>query len=296
MVYDLKYHLTTIVAIFLALAVGILVGSSFIAGSSVKDLEGEFVKIRAENIQQKKVAEGLSEQVKKHTEFERAVAPALVDNRLWGRNIAIIQTGDYGEATQSAKAILEQAGAQVVSVTTLHNMYSNSSNNRMIRALKIINGGPIDESNPTSSVLSIIADCIVNGSNPGAMEVLEDNRLLSTAGKYDRHVVHMVLVGGSKDGTLKTSSILDPTLIDKLKAAGVTTLVGVEPLDAGMSFIPAYHVKQIPTVDNIDQYIGQVGLVYAIHGEPGHFGVKRTSDRVAPQSLPGGVLHRGKRW
>ena len=291
LVYDLKYHLTTIVAIFLALAVGIVVGSSLIAGSSVKGLEDQFGKLREENRQVRQATETLSDQIQQHTEFERSVAPVLVKSRLYGRNVAIIQTGDYVTATQSAMSILEQSGASIISVTTFTNLKTASAHKRMERAMRKISGEPIEPDQLQSVVLGIIAESVANGSNPDAMDILEHNGLLSTSGDYDKRVSRIVLVGGSARSLPKGTNILDLTLIDKLKALGISTLVGVEPLDVVSSYIPAYHTKQLATVDNVDQYMGQVALVYAVWGESGRFGVKRTSDRVVPESLSPSTRH-----
>ncbi|MDI6826989.1 MAG: copper transporter, partial [Armatimonadota bacterium] len=117
---DFRYHLTSLVAVFLALALGILLGSNFIAGSSVerqvsKRLEQQFSQLQAENRSQQRTISTLSERLRKCEEFERSVLPALVAGRLSGRRIAIIQAGDYMEAVQSAKTALEEGGAEVTS-------------------------------------------------------------------------------------------------------------------------------------------------------------------------------------
>ena len=294
MLIDLKYHLTSLVAVFLALAVGILVGSSFIAGSSVRGLEKEFGKLRTENRQQWKTIESLHEQIKKHSEFEKAAAPALVSGRLAGHRIAIIQTGDYSEATQRAKSILEEAGAKVVSVTTISNLDSESARQRAIRAVELI-AGEVGEQDPVGHVLEIVAECVAAGTGSEALGVLEDKGLLSRAGEYDRRTLRVVLIGGCRQERSNRAQHTDLALIDKLVARGVITLVGAEPLDVGTSYIPVYHRKAIPTVDNVDQSMGQVALVCAVAGEAGNFGVKRSADRVAPDYLESGLWRYGYR-
>ena len=294
MLIDIRYHLTSLVAIFLALAVGILVGSSFIAGSSVKGLEKEFSKLRAENRQQVKAIENLREEIKKHSEFERAAAPVLVNGQLTARRIAIIQTGDYSEAAQRAKSIIEEAGGRVASVTTLSNLESRAARRRAVRAVELI-AGETEEQDPIGRVLEIVARCIAAGGDSEALGVLEDEGLLSRAGDYDRRVLHVALIGGCKQERSRRAEHVDLVLIDKLIAEGAITLVGAEPLDVGTSYISVYHRKAIPTVDNVDQPIGQVGLVYAMAGETGNFGVKRSADRIAPEYLESGLWRFGYR-
>lgn len=293
MLIDLKYHLVSLAAVFLALAVGIVVGSSFIAGSSVKGLEKEFVKLRVDNRQQQLKIEDMKAEINSHLEFDRAVAPYLADSKLSGRRAAIIQTGDYSDATQSAKAILEEAGARVASVTTISNLDSDSARERANRAVEVIAGEtPVE---PVGRLMEIVAGCIATGSNPEALSVLEEKGLLTASGDYDRKVLRVVLIGGSRQKISDRPSHVDLPLIDALNAAGVMTLVGAEPLNVATSYISAYHRKAIPTVDNVDQPMGQVALVYAMTGETGNFGVKRSADRVVPVYLESGQWRQSQR-
>lgn len=290
MLIDLKYHLISLVAVFLALAVGILVGSSFIAGTSVKGLEQQFVRLRDENRAQQTTIGEMRDDALKHEEFDRAVAPILVANQLSQRRIAIIQTGDYSEAAQSAKTAFEQAGATVASVTTLSNLGSEEAQTHIADAVQQITGETA-QNDPSGRMLEMVANCIVTGSYPDAIRTLEKNELLTTSGDYEHKVLRVVLVGGSRRRASLQAQHVDLVLIDKLHAAGVETVVGAEPADAVTSYIPMYHRKSIPTVDNIDQPMGQVALVFAVAGENANFGIKRSADRVVPSSLGGGQWH-----
>jgi uncharacterized membrane-anchored protein YhcB (DUF1043 family) len=280
MLIDLKYHLTSLVAVFLALAVGMLVGSSYIASSSLTGLEREFASLRVENRQNRKTIEALREELEKHKEFGSSAAPFLVDNLLRFYRVAIIQTGDYEDAAQRAKAILEKAGAEVISVTTVFDLTSKTAKHRATNAVIALTGG--NEPDPIGSVLETLAKCIATGADSGAIDILEENGLIAKVGQYNQRVTHVVLVGGCKVQHSKRPEKVDLVLIDKLTNFGVKSIVGVEPLVVGTSYIPLYHRKAVTTVDNIDQYIGQVCLVYAIAGETGSFGVKSSADKVSP--------------
>lgn len=292
MLIDLRYHLITVVAIFLALAVGIVTGSAFLAGSSVKGLESEFAKLRAENRAQQQTIEDLRSRNERNIEFAKSVAPWIVNKQLSWRRVAIIQTGDYSEATQNVRSVLEDAGARVVSVTTLSHFDEESARDRVIRSLELITG-EAEYSDPVERVTGIIARSVAAGSNLEALEIMERKGLLNKAGEYDRQVLHFVIVGGAKQRGSKRASRVDLLLIDELKAAGVMTVVGAEPLEVGTSYIPAYHRKAIPTVDNVDQPMGQVALIFAVAGETGNFGVKRTADRAVPVYLESGQWRSG---
>lgn len=290
MLIDLKYHLISLVAVFLALAVGILVGSSFIAGTSVRGLEKQFARLREENQFQRSTIDTLRGRAQKHEEFDRSAAPFLVSGQLSGRRIAIIQTGDFSEAAQSAKTILEAAGANVTSVTTLSGLDARDAQARVAQAIKQLTGedGLAD---PMARFLEIVANSISYGSNPQALGVFEDADLLTTSGDYSRRVLRVVIIGGSRRRVTLQPQHVDLPLIDKLHAAGAINVVGAEPAIAVTSYIPMYHRKSIPTVDNVDQPMGQVALVYAVAGENANFGVKPSADRVVPTTLGSAQWH-----
>ena len=291
MLIDLRHHIITIVSIFLALAVGMVVGSSYLTGTSIEGhvsalLNKEFTKLRADNEMKQATIDGLTQQVAKQTEFDRGIAPILVKGRLINRRIAIIQTGDYSEATQSSKAILEMAGAEVSSITTIESPKWASIEDAS-GILKSISG-EMNANDPVGRILETLAYDVVSGSNGHALDVLEDDGLLSKAGQYDKHVSGVVFVGGSKGKDISMVQKIDYGLIDKFKTFTGVTVVGVEPGYAETSYISAYHGKDLSTVNNVDEPMGQVGLVFAIGGETGSFGTKEYSDKVVPETLENG--------
>ncbi|HAH86521.1 MAG TPA: hypothetical protein DCL60_04020 [Armatimonadetes bacterium] len=285
MLIDLRLHLITLVAVFLALAVGIAVGSTFLAGSSVerqvaRGLEREFGKLRKENETQKAAISEITERLKQTSEFGDIAVPVIVQGRLSHRRMAIIQTGDYPEAVQNAVSALEYAGAQVVSITTISNIESADFNDRVLQAAKNISGGKAKD--PQSVILKAVAESIALSPDEGYMGMLEQKGIISRSGFYLRRAGSIVLVGGSKEGGSRRTNLL---LVEKLKAAGATNIVGVEQCDAAVSYIVDYQREGISTVDHIDLPMGQVSLVFAMSGEAGNYGVRRSADRLLPAYL-----------
>jgi hypothetical protein len=282
---DIRYHVITIVAIFLALAVGITVGSAFFTGTSVerqvaRGLEKEFGKLRAENRAQQKTIAVLNEQARKSNEFSREAVNLLVQKKLAHTRVAIIQTGDYGEATDSAKEVLETAGARIVSVTVVGNL--DSAGARLARAASLISGDQAVR-DPQAFVVNAFAKAIAQGDTDKTLETLVGKGLIRTSGDYDRRVFTIVLVGGSKIEGTSRGDTLDGALVEKLQDQGASKIVGVEPVNAATSYMSAYQSAGISTVDDIDQPMGQLSLVSAVAGSDGNFGVKRTADKLFPE-------------
>ncbi|MHB1458813.1 MAG: copper transporter [Armatimonadota bacterium] len=286
---DLKYHLTSLIAVFLALAVGIMVGSSFMAGSSMerqitKGLEKEFGKLRAENMKQQSSIQSMQTILERHNKFEAAIIPMLVEKRLVPYKVAIIQTGDYNGATQKVKAAIEMSGGHVINITTLSDLYGENTADNLSDIVASITGNGTDP-RPVDRILQMIANCIISGSNPKTMEALASKGIVNIEGDYTEKGLRLVLVGGSKRANDSRADDIDLALIDKLKTTGAYSITGTEPLNVVTSYMSAYQSQGIATVDNIDEPMGQAALVFAIDGDTGNFGVKKSADRVSPTYL-----------
>lgn len=286
---DLKYHLTSLIAVFLALAVGIMVGSSFIAGSSMerqitKGLEKEFGKLRAENMKQQSSIQSMQTILERHNKFEATVVPMLVEKRLVPYRIAIIQTGDYNGAAQKVKSTIEAAGGHVISMTSLSDIYNENTVEDLSSIVASITGNSEDP-RPADRILQMIANCIVSGANPKTMEILASKGIVNIDGDYTEKTLRIVFVGGSKKADDSRADDIDLELIDKLKNAGADSIVGTEPLNVVTSYMSAYQSQGITTVDNVDEPMGQAALVFAIDGDTGNFGVKKSADKASPTYL-----------
>lgn len=289
MLVDLKYHLTSLIAVFLALAVGIMIGSSFMAGSSLerriaKGLEKEFSKLRAENMKQQSSLQSMQTILERHNNFEATIVPMLIEKRLVPYKVAIIQTGDYNGAVQHAKTAIETAGGRVINVTSLSDLYGENTIDRLSGIVTSITGNPA-EPRPADRILQMIVDCIISGSDSETMEMLESKGAIKIEGDYTQKGSRIVLVGGSKKANDTRADDIDLLLINKLLKKEIYSIVGTEPLNVATSYMSAYQSQGIPTIDNVDEPMGQVALIFALDGDKGNFGVKRSADRASPTYL-----------
>jgi len=296
---DLKVHIYSLVAVFLALAVGIVVGSSFstrpVAQQSgklsrmermVRQLEHDFAVVREEMTRKQNQIQDLQAAAERSESFSRAVMPAVLKNRLAWRNAAIIQTGGYDLCGQ-IKSALELSGAQVTSITRIvkPRVFEDPEAVRDLIARIGLPQSPRSK-HASSPVFQAIAAALVSARDPNKLAALEELGIISRSGDYTRWNGLVILLGGGTKLGANSPETVDIPLIEELRKAGVV-VVGCEPSDAVESFIKAYRKTGIATVDNVDKAAGQVALVCALAGESGHFGVKPTADRFLPASLEG---------
>src|SRR6201992_933279 len=115
--YSARYHATSLIAVFLALAVGILIGAEFGADALThtrKNLENSLVG----NLQDARShVEDLNGELGNANEFDEKVYPVLTRDRLQGPRIALIAFGHPpSEITSAVETARGPTGAKLVGV------------------------------------------------------------------------------------------------------------------------------------------------------------------------------------
>lgn len=274
-----RYHVVTVIAIFLALGVGIAVGSSFVSGALVDKMSRQVADLR---IQIKNQVTAAQESNRQYGGFVAAIGPRLVENHLLGRRIAIVQTGDYPETTAKVREALQQAGAVVSSVTVVERSYPTrfaAEQETLLPRLRQSRPAlPADSGAP----FYLLAEVLAHGGQDADLAPLADARLLRIDGDYSHPSDHVVLVGGAAvEGDARADTV-DIPLIAQLKRAQLAVME-VEPSVAAVSYVAALRESDVTTVDNADTDIGRIGVVLALRAERGSYGTKSGSqDGVIP--------------
>src|SRR3954453_2198442 len=115
--YSARYHAASLIAVFLALAVGILVGAQF-GGDALKNTRKDLEHSLVGNLQDARSrADELSDQLNRSDEFGERVYPVLTRNRLAGERIAIVALGGLpSDLTPDVEDALGPTGARLVGV------------------------------------------------------------------------------------------------------------------------------------------------------------------------------------
>lgn len=289
---DERHFIYSIAAVFFALAIGIVIGTSMArspAGQSeqatIRQYEGWMRNLRAEIEGKSKDVAKMELFLRKNEEFCQAAMPIVARNRLAWRNVAIIRTGDFDDLTGSVKRGLEIAGAQVISVTEISRDFPFSDDERTSEAL--INNGiwtSPEVEKPSEKLWRIIGGAVASAQHNDLLPKLEEAGVATFTGRYDRPVRLVVIVGGSISDDTNTADAIDARLLAQLQRPNLT-VVGCEPSSAGSSYVPVWRKIGIATVDNAELAIGQISLVCALGGERASFGFKDTADRTIPQTL-----------
>ncbi len=133
---NFRFHLVSLIAVFLALGLGILVGSTVIDQGIVNRLDSEINGVRKEDSARETASKQLGKQNSQLQQFVNLIAPFAGDARLDGQSIALVaEQGIDSDVVKQTEQTLQQAGADVPAVLWLDDPWRLDSKSR-VQALK----------------------------------------------------------------------------------------------------------------------------------------------------------------
>lgn len=282
--YSGRYHAASLAAVFLALAVGILIGVGF--GSDLVSGTAESLEesLGSDLTEARERIGDLESELERERDLSSRLYPAVVGDRLTNEQVAIVGLGSLPEPVASAvEDAIDPAGARLAEIAVLE--------------VPPDAGAARDElAEPLARRLSRGAVVERAGRRAG--------RALATGGPAFEDVRRSLLSRYSGTPTLIQDAILfrqvpedlgsrasenterlEAGLVEGLQSEGVT-VVGVERSTEETSSVDAFERHGISSVDNVDSLAGRVALIFALDGTEGSFGVKESADRLLPDLLP----------
>jgi len=127
-VIDFRYHLVSIIAVFLALAIGLVVGATALKPATLTALE-KTSSVERRQISQLRARDGaLQSQVNSDQAFAQADAARLLDGLLDGQRVVLVTApGADGGTISGITTAVQQAGAKVTGQVTLAPAFFDTS-------------------------------------------------------------------------------------------------------------------------------------------------------------------------
>jgi hypothetical protein len=282
--FSARYHAASLAAVFLALAVGILIGAglgSDVVSGTAEDLE-ESLKSDLTEAEEENAA--LRTDLDRERELSGLLYPVVAADRLPGREVAIVALGALpDDLSASIEAALEPTGAEVSSVAVVGEPPDTQA---LIDALAGPRAGQLPRGAALDRAALTAGEALVRGGSDfaGVREALLD-RFSGTPGDVDAVVLIREQPQDLGARVLADTERLDAGLIEGMRDTGAV-VVGVERSDDESSSIEFFDEQDVSSVDSVDLRSGQVALVLALAGAEGRFGVKASADRLLPDLLP----------
>ena len=299
-----RFHLVSLVAVFMALGVGVLTGTTVINRGVVARLESQTESLEAGS----RTLENELRRLQSEAEIWAEAIPPMLSGRLEGRQILLLsQDGTSGETLAEVQGALEAAGAQVVvSLTIGPRMALTTEADRS--ALAAVLGIEVADEPEAIQGEAARASGERLAEGPNGSEILEgllteEFLVIQGTGLTDTGLrglggpdqIVVAVAGGPADSDLEPAAFLVP-LVSDLAQRGVPVLAA-EPAEAEDGEPPFVTVLRsetavaplIATQDNVDQLPGRIGLVLALEdllaGRPGHYGIKEGATATLPDLL-----------
>lgn len=117
---DFRYHLVSIIAVFLALAVGIVVGTAALNGPVLDSLRGSITRLTEDKRTLESDVDTLRGEVQASDDFAVEVAPSLLRGSLSGERVLLVVTPDTpADLAERLVPLLGEAGASVTGQLTV---------------------------------------------------------------------------------------------------------------------------------------------------------------------------------
>lgn len=288
--FDLRYHVASLAAVFVALLLGIFVGvglsgKGFVSDAERENLQAQIDALRGERDRAVAAAASADQQGVDLDGFAKTTYPQLVSGMLEGKNVGVVFVGsvDQGLANTVRRSV-DDAGGRVALVRALRVPLDAEAIDAALRAEPETRGlAGIDNRERLGRELA--RELITAGPNP-VFDRLARVIVEEQSGAAGRALDAVVVARQVPPQEGETQQLL-AGLYSGLAAAPVPT-VGVEKSNAKGSAIPVFHQRGLATVDGVDDVAGQVALVFLLAGaRPGSYGVgKDASDGIIPDPPP----------
>jgi hypothetical protein len=117
---DFRYHVVSIVAVFLALTVGLVIGSSYLSKVAYDELNNQLAGLRSQNQGLHTTQNQLTTQVHDRDSLIAALGPDAVKGKLTGHSVAVVTLPEADKSVADAtSALLLKAGADVTGEITV---------------------------------------------------------------------------------------------------------------------------------------------------------------------------------
>lgn len=289
---DFRYHLVSIIAVFLALAVGIVVGTAALNGPIQDGLRRSI----QEQAQDKRALEtdvrDLQGQVAASDEFATTLGPQLVEGALADERVLLVTTPQTpADLAQRLRPLLADAGAAVTGTLEVRPAFGEPEQRQLLEDLvaQVVPAGvELPDGEPVERAAAELAAALTTG--PGNKPVDTGEAQAVVAAFEEAELVGFRPEPGAEDGLTSATLVLvlapdgsatAPSTAEKQRLDALLSLAAAfdersrgavvagpssSALDGGLvqALRASSATADVSTVDNADRGIGRIAVVRAL--------------------------------
>lgn len=303
---DFRYHIISIVAVFLALGIGILLGTT-LAEPLAADIERRLGRAERTNASLQASIDELNRRLRADAAFLEAARDHLVGGALTGQRIVVMAfDGTDTSFVTGVEGSIEQAGGEVVTRIVLSREVAGPTPERAGRLAAVVGSDEDDPAAVAADALETIAAAAAGAAEGSRPRARVDDVLagLEAAGfaTVDRSGDLSAVPQGAEFALLAGAAV-EPSFeaaAAHVRVAGALASAGAavaaaEPTDSSWDVVAAMRSdpdvrNDVVTIDSADTVPGQIALVLGLDcaddGVVGHFGIGDGAEPL-PQPLAG---------
>ncbi|MDG4801479.1 copper transporter [Micromonospora sp. WMMD980] len=278
---NFRYHVVSLTAVFLALAIGLVVGTAALNGPVADSLRENVNGLRKDNSLMRQSVNSMQKQLETEEDFAAEMAEVVLPGKLTDRRVVVVSLPSGRDQTEGVVKMLRTAGADVTGRIDVQDKFINPDSNNNLLELAVTAARP--NSAPTTNLpgnghgvetsSALLANVLLDrpAGSPAVSET--DRRTVlqqyATAGyltpedKISAPAEAVVLVTGQpyvdKDSAKKDESVVK--IADMFDRAGALVIAGMG--SAGGNVVAVVRgdptlSQTISTVDNANTVQGQL--------------------------------------
>jgi hypothetical protein len=274
-VLDFRYHALSIVAVFLALGIGIVLGATL--GDSVVSQANKDVRssLRGDLLDALSRARDATTKLQQRDRFDTGAFPYIAGGKLTGKRVAIVSSGQLPQDVEnSTRNAVKDAGGTVDSVTQF-----DAKPDLVVLGNKL--GGGFQLLGTAPSQLRPLGRRLGRQLARGGRVPHKLEGAFPDSFKGDYRGADAVVFYRTNDERDNQSKTFESAVVEGLRASGVP-VVGVERSETDPSQISYYVNAGLSTVDDLDIPPGRIALVLTLDGATGDYGFKKTAQAPLP--------------
>ena len=278
-----RYHIVSIVAVFLALALGVVVGTTGLNGAILSDLRSNVKNQKSSIAKLQQANSDLEKQAGNADDFASAYSKQLLAGALTGQTVVIVSApGASSKIKSGVEAAVTAGGGTIVGKIQLSSDYVDPQRGSDIVSLATSagahpNGLTLPSTSDSATLGGDLLGYVLSGQGTGTdigkvLAGFAALNMLKVEGS-DPKAAKLAIVVGSGTALAadpKTKSM--PVLVSEFNQNGLKTVVagdeasataaGLVALIRADSILP----RAVSTIDNADTALGQVSTVLALAG------------------------------
>ncbi|MCU1675252.1 MAG: hypothetical protein JWM93_10 [Frankiales bacterium] len=276
---DFRYHIVSIVAVFLALALGLVLGTTTIDPLLVNDLKDRVTQLVNDKSGLQADVESLRDQTTDADKFVRAATGPLVRDQLTGRSVVVLSlAGVPAGMRDDMLSVLDKAGARVSALVTLTDRYADPTELAVFdRTVAAATPPDVVLSGTSSSQRA--SELLATVLTVSAVPVLPTGSASSgptPSASRSARATNSAAASGSASPSASPSAILTPSaappsttvsVLEMYRDAGLLTIDADTPTPADLVLILTPDGPpggQLPVTVDINRYLDLVGALVGV--------------------------------